>query len=153
MSRSQGAYKALMPQGKGQLMCGEAPLTMGMLSWGKVPEHWDGHKILTRRRWGSVCVEGKRLSHSRSPGHLFWETGEHHWGSGWVGSGHGGQQAREFSVWTLLRRVLPNTCRENEALLSSFPLDAVNSQSVVRATAGPASRCGQAEVGTATIVH
>lgn len=37
--------------------------------------------------------------------------------------------------------------------MSSFPLDAVNSQGVVRATAGPASGGGQAEVGAATIVH
>lgn len=49
--------------------------------------------------------------------------------------------------------MLLNTCRGNEALLSSFPLYTVNSQRVVRATAGPASRGGQAEVGAATIVH
>lgn len=36
---------------------------------------------------------------------------------------------------------------------SSFLLDTVNSQGVVRATAGPASWGGQAEVGAATIVH
>lgn len=42
--------------------------------------------------------------------------------------------------------------REGTALFS-FLLDTVNSQRVVRATAGPASWGGQAEVGTATIVH
>lgn len=42
--------------------------------------------------------------------------------------------------------------REGMALFS-FLLDTVNSQRVVRATAGPASWGGQAEVGTATIVH
>lgn len=36
---------------------------------------------------------------------------------------------------------------------SSFLLDTVNSQGVVRATAGPASWGGQAEVRAATIVH
>lgn len=75
MSRSQGAYKALMPQGKGQLMCGEAPLTMGMLSWGKVPEHWDGHKILTRRWWGSVCLGGRGFLILEAQGICFGKQG------------------------------------------------------------------------------
>lgn len=43
--------------------------------------------------------------------------------------------------------------RGNEALSSSFPLDTVDPQRVVRATAGPASGGGQAKVGAATIVH
>lgn len=46
-----------------------------------------------------------------------------------------------------------STCRGNEAFSSSFPLDAVNSLGVVRATAGPASGGSQAEVGAATVVH
>lgn len=39
---------------RGQFRPGEAPLTTGVRSWGKVPEHWYGHIVLPRE--GFLCA-------------------------------------------------------------------------------------------------
>lgn len=41
----QGEAELLRPHERGQLRPGEALFSTGVLSWGKVPEHWDGHLI------------------------------------------------------------------------------------------------------------
>lgn len=90
----QSEAELIRPQGRGQLRPGEALLTTGLLSWGKAPEHWDGHIILPREGFLSVC-RGRDFPIPEAQGICFGgQRGEHCWGSGWIGPGHGGHQVR-----------------------------------------------------------
>lgn len=49
----QSEAELIMPRRR-QFRPGEAPLTTGVQSWGKVPEHRDGHIVLPRE--GFLCA-------------------------------------------------------------------------------------------------